>query len=358
MKCSALLRSAAAALVCLSAASARAQSAATTSRAGFGYTAAEFMPDSEITSALPLLASQRVGLALPFAAAELASTPHFALAAQATALGVEIRPWLLLPDADGYWPGSTNASEYDIYARRLVDAWSEAGLKPTTFVVDMEMPLARAQRYAQLATAFDTTNLLSFLKQGIDRSQYAAATRIYRDLVVYLHSKGWRVQVTTLTQIVDDYADGDDGLRQAFNVPLEGIAWDEVNIQVFRSLNEFVVKSIAGPTTSYYVFDYALRTRLLWGARGGVGIGCTDPGDLEPGAPSYRDGNQLREDIDAAALAGVPRNLLGVYQLRGIVRRPPVSQWFPARSLIAFPPLPDLATVLTHTTTAVLDAAL
>ena len=316
------------------------------------------MPDSEIVSALPLLAGQNVGLALPFSAAELATTPHFALAGQATALGVEIRPWLLLPDADGYWPGSTNAAEYDTYARRLVAAWGEAGLKPTTFVLDMEMPLARAQRYAQLATAFDTTNLISFLKQGINRTQYASATKIYRDLVVYLHSKGWRVQVTTLTQIVDDYADGDDSLRQAFNVPLEGIAWDEVNIQAYRSLNELVLKSVAGPTTSYYVFDYALRARVLWGSRAGLSIGCTDPGDLEPGAPSYRDGNQLREDIDAAALAGIPRSQLGVYQLRGIVRRPPATQWFPARSLIALPPLPDLATVLTHTSTSVLDAAL
>jgi hypothetical protein len=358
MKCTGLLRSAAAASICLCAVSAQAQSATPGSRSGFGYTAAEFMPDSEIANALPLLASQHVGLALPFAAAELTTTTHFALANQATALGVEIRPWLLLPDAEGYWPGSSNAAEYDGYARRLVDAWAEAGLKPTTFVVDMEMPLARAERFAQLATAFDTTNLIAFLKQGINRTQYAAATKIYRDLVVYLHSKGWRVQVTTLTQVVDDYADGDDGLRQAFNVPLEGIAWDEVNIQAYRTLNELVMKNVAGPTTSYYVFDYALRARVLWGARAGVSIGCTDPGDIEPDSPSYRDGNQLREDVDAAALAGIPRNMVGLYQLRGIVRRPPVTQWFPARSLIALPPLPDVPTVLTHTSSAVLDAAM
>lgn len=358
MKCSGLLRSIAVALICVSATSARAQLAIGTSRAGFGYVAAEFMTDAEIASAFPQLAAQHVGLVLPMASADLPSALHFSLVRQAVSLGIEVRPTLTLSNAEGYWPNSTNATLYDGYARQLVDAWAAAGLKPTTFVIDMEMPIARVQSFSQLARAFDANSLITFLQQGINRNQYAVATRIYRDLVTYLHGKGWHVQLSTLSQMVDDYADGDDGLRQAFNVPLEGIAWDEINVQIYRTLNELVVKSVAGPTTSYYVLDYALRAHLIWGSRAGVSIGCTDPGDLAPDAPSYRDGDQLREDVDAAALAGIPRSQVGLYQLRGIVRRPPVQQWFPARSLIALPPLPDVATTLTHASLSVLDAAL
>ncbi|MDB4989226.1 MAG: hypothetical protein JWN04_4404, partial [Myxococcaceae bacterium] len=236
-------------------------------QAGYGHTAAEFMADAEIVSAFPLLAAKNVGLALPFPSTDLLSPRRFALVKKATALGIEIRPWLLLPNADGYWPNSTNAAQYDLHARKLIDAWLEAGLAPTTFVVDMEMSVARALRFAELAAAMDNPGLVTFLKRGIDRAQYAAATAIYRDFVVYAHARGFRVQVTTLAQVMDDYTDGDDGLRQALNIPIDGIEWDEVNIQVYRTLNSLVLQHVAGPTSAYFVYDYAAHTRAVFGSR-------------------------------------------------------------------------------------------
>ena len=222
----------------------------------------------------------------------------------------------------------------------------------------MEMPLARAQRFAELAVALDLAGLTSFMREGINRSQYAEATGIYRALVDYLHSGGFRVELSTLTQVLDDYADGDDGLRQAMNIPVSGISWDVCTFQLYRTLNSFVLGGTLGPTTAYYVFDYARIARQLFGGRAGVGLGMTDPGDLAPTAPSYNNPSELREDIDAASLAGIARQNIGLYNLRGIVRRTPSGDWFPARSAFSFPPLPDLPTVLTHTTSRTLDLTL
>ncbi|MDB4975127.1 MAG: hypothetical protein JWN48_3468 [Myxococcaceae bacterium] len=353
------------ALLCLSASPYSATGTSSSGRsdsdknlAGYGYTVAEFMADSEIASALPLLKSRGVGLALPFPSSDLLSPARFAFVKQATALGVEIRPWLLLPDADGYWPNSTNAAQYVRHARQLVDAWLAAGLAPTTFVVDMEMSVQRALRFAELAATLDTQALVRFLELGIDRAEYAAATDIYRSFVQYAHSRGFRVQVTTLAQVIDDYSDGDDGLRQALNIPIDGIPWDEVNIQVYRTLNTLVLEAVAGSTSSGFVYEYAKQTRAVFGERAGVSIGCTDPGDLSPTAPSYKNGKQLREDVDAAASAGIVRSQIVVYGLRGIVRRPPLQQWFLPRSASSFPPFPDLPTFITHASSAVLDAQL
>jgi hypothetical protein len=328
-------------------------------RAGYAVVAAEFMSPSAIEATLPLLASRGVGLVLDWPSTELAAgTERYALVRRANARGVEVRPWLLLPREQGYWPNSTNAREFDRAARVLVDNWLAAGLAPATFVIDMEMPLARAQRFADLAVALDIGGLTSFMREGINRSQYADATRIYRELVDYLHSRGFRVELSTLTQVLDDYGDGDDGLRQAMNIPVSGVAWDVCTFQLYRTLNSFVLGGTLGPTTSYYVFDYALLARQLFGGRAGVGIGMTDPGDLAPAAPTYANPTQLREDIDAASLAGIARANIGLYNLRGIVRRTPSGDWFPARSAFILPPLPDLPTVLTHTTSRTLDLAL
>jgi hypothetical protein len=328
-------------------------------RAGYAVVAAEFMTPTEIEAALPLLASRGVGVVLDWPSTELAEgNARYALVRRANARGVEVRPWLLLPREQGYWPNSTNAREFDRAARLLADNWLAAGLAPATFVIDMEMPLARAQRFADLAVALDLGGLTSFMREGINRTQYAEATRIYRELVDYLHGRGFRVELSTLTQVLDDYADFDDGLRQAMNIPVAGIAWDVCTFQLYRTLNSFVLGGTLGPTTSYYVFDYARIARQLFGGRAGVGIGMTDPGDLAPTAPSYTSPTQLREDIDAASLAGIARQNIGLYNLRGIVRRAPSTDWFPARSAFIFPPLPDLPTALTHTTSRTLDLAL
>ncbi|MDB4989387.1 MAG: hypothetical protein JWN04_4565, partial [Myxococcaceae bacterium] len=93
-----------------------------------------------------------------------------------------------------------------------------------------------------------------------------------------------------------------------------------------------------------------------FGSRAGVSIGCSDPGDLTPTAPSYRHGEQLREDVDAATAAGIERSQIVVYGLRGIVRRPPMEQWFLPQSAKVFTPFPDLPTVITHISSALLDA--
>ena len=329
-----------------------------TPRAPYGFVSAEFMPLAEVAAALPLLASRRLGVVLAWPSTAIDDPAYYALVRQAQAAGVPVRPWLLLPVESGYWANSTNALEYDREARRLLDGWIANGLRPETFVVDMEIPIARAQEYARVLTSLDVDATVRFLRAGINRTQYAEATRVYRALVEYAHRRGFRVELSTISQVLDDYGDGDDDLRQAFNIPVSGIDWDTISIQAYRTLNQFVIGSVAGPTTAYYVYDYALRARAVFGWKAALGLGLTDAGEVTPGSPIYTNGRELRDDVEAARAAGMSRDQLGVYNLRGILRRAPVEQWFQSPGLISLPPLPDLPTILTRSSTALLDARL
>jgi hypothetical protein len=329
-----------------------------TPRAAYSFVSAEFMPLSEIEAALPLLASRRVSLVLSWPSTELENPQYYEFVRRANALGVEVRPWLLLPPENGYWANSINAAQYDVAARRLLTRWLAAGLRPSTLVVDMEMPLARVAPYAELLRGFSTDAVVRFLREGINRVQYAEGTRIYRALVDFVHSRGFRAELSTISQVVDDYQDGDDGLRQAFNIPVSGIDWDTYGIQVYRTLNEYVIGDIVGPTSAFYVYDYASRARAVFGYRATIGIGMVDAGEVTPDAPVYENGWQMREDLDAARAAGLGRESIGVYSLRGILHRAPSDQWFPQPSLFPLRPRADLATILTRTSTALIDAQL
>jgi len=326
--------------------------------AGFGVIASEFTSPSEIETSLPLLARYGVGFVLDWPSSEIASVERFALVHKANDLGIEVRPWLLLPMDQGYWPNATNARTYDRYARLLIDSWLAQGLSPATLVVDMEMPIDRTRQLAALITAGDAVGAIRFLRAGIDRVQYAEATRVYRELVAYAHARGFRVELSTLMQVLDDYLDGDDGLRQALNIPVAGIAWDVCTFQLYRTFNPALIGTSVPPATSYFVFDYALLARTLFGARAGVAVGVTEPGDLAPDLPSYRSPRELRDDIDAATLAGIARKNIAVYNLRGITRRANSAEWFVPRSLIILPPLPDAATLLTRYGAVTLDLSL
>jgi hypothetical protein len=160
---------------------------------------------------------------------------------------------------------------------------------------------------------------------------------------------GFKVTVTTLLPLLEDYGDGDDFLRQGFNSPIDGIAWDEVSFQVHRT-----IYGASYPLTSYMVYEYGRLARNRFGARAGIGLGLTHPGiDVGNQSIVYPNGNQLRLDAQAAKAAGFSPTRVGVYSFLGIYRSNDVTQWFqvPGSSR----PLPDLGTGLLRASIQALD---
>jgi hypothetical protein len=217
--------------------------------------------------------------------------------------------------------------------------------------------MARIPEFRKLVSSGDADGLIAFLRAGVDRQQYAEATLVYRELVDFLHERGFAVEYTTLGMVLDDYDDGDDGLRQALQVPLDGIAWDRYKFQLHRSLARTSLGDLLGPHSGYYVYDYARRTRARFGTAAAADLGLTDPG-IASDVDLYNGPDELREDVDAALAAGLARDHIVVFSLRGLVNRPDRERWFAPAPRVALPPLPDLATTLLRTISQVLDSAL
>jgi len=322
--------------------------------AAFASAWSEFLTPAEVDGALPLLASRGVAVNLAWPSSSLSDPARLALVESARDAGVEIRPWLLLPEADGYWPGSANAAVFAKSARGLMDLWAQHDLSPTTLIVDMEMEKGRVDQLDVLWSKQDVLGAVQLLKSGVDRDRYSAATAEYAELVSEAKSRGWRVHLTTLPQVLDDYADGDDGLRQAFGIPVEGIAWDTVTFQAYRTLFGEMLGGDT-PPTEFFVYSYGKDARKLFGESAGLDVGMVGAG-VSPSA-TYASGAELSADLAAAAAAGVPRAALNVYNLDGMLAREPVEQWLelPASS---GPPSEEPATLEIRKTVATLDGVL
>jgi hypothetical protein len=326
---------------------------------GFSAAWSEFATPAGLDASLSLLTGRDVAIHVAWPAASVGDPALAALVRRAADADVEIRPWLLLATADGYWPGSSNADLFAAAAQQLMDQWEADGLAPTTLLVDMELRIDRAALLQEMLTAPepDIVAIIDLLQAGIDPPQFEAARLSYAALVDEAHERGWQVALTTLPQMLDDYADGDDQLRQAFGIPIDGIDWDVMTFQAYRTLFGDLLAGLSETRpTSYFVYDHALLARELFGDRAGVDIGLVGAG-VTPSS-TYVDGADLLLDVEAALAAGVPRQRINVYNLDGIMARAPSEQWLRAPPVSPAAPPADDATAESHATNAALDGVL
>jgi hypothetical protein len=354
--------------------------AAVASDVGFGNVAWEQFdpaPDGDdlatLESKLPLLAQHGLSLSLHWPADQLQDPARWQLVQHALALGVPVYPWITLavgetsdndpssPNyaATGYFPNATNAVSWCATARTLMEAWQkEHGLPPTTLLVDFEMRRELLLQFTMLSGNADLNGTVALLKENRDRigaAGFARALKTYTDFLRDAHRAGFRVEVTTLLPLLDDFDDGDDSLRQGFQVPLDlTTPWDRVSFQVQRTIYQSY-----GPT-SYFVYYYAEKALKLFGARVGVGLGVTDAG-WATGTSTYASGADLRQDTEAALAAGIPEAALGVYSFYGMYKPgQDEAQWFqaPEPHPAGWAPPADLGTLVVNAAQDALDAAL
>jgi hypothetical protein len=297
---------------------------------------------ADLANHLDLLQGRGIAIVLHWKAENIDDPQRWDVVDAALARGIPVWPWLTLPEdnpqdpstysSTGYFPNTSNYESWISYSQFLMFLWRHRGLPATTMVVDMEIRKERLIRFQQLTnSAASPTEVRDFLQAGVDRARYEEALQGFRDYVNYAHSLGFKVNLTTLLPILDDYNDGDDSYRQAFGVPLENspndpsaTAWDEISFQAQRSLYQ---KSYPG-MTSFFVYDYAQMARRIFGSRAGVGLGETDAGISIDPTIVYQSGDELRLDVEAALAAGVLAERIGVYSFLGMYQRPPAESWF------------------------------
>jgi len=111
------------------------------------------------------------------------------------------------------------------------------------------------------------------------------------------------------------------------------------------------------PHSVNFVYDNARRARQRFGDRAAADLGLTDPG-ISADVTVYRGPEELREDVEAARAAGLARDNIGVFSLRGLVTRTDQAPWFAPARRFSRTPLPDLATTLMRASSVLLDSSL
>lgn len=243
---------------------------------------------------------------------------------------VALTLWPLLSEAKGYWPNQANVEDFAAYVWTLVDWARDLCPRLEGIVIDLEMPIDRAREMERMFNEGGSVNdIVVFLINGIDEEAFETARERFADLVDDLQADGYRVTASTLPMVVDDYDDGDESIAMALWTPVEGIDWNGISFQIYRSLFDGVFSAgLDDPTvpfTSGLITSYSRSILTYFPERGGIDLGTTGQG-IGTATP-LASADELQSDIAAALAEGIPQGRINIYSLEGVMEQTDATDW-------------------------------
>lgn len=294
---------------------------------------AEFMPYDWVRADIPRLAAAGVQLNLAIPLERLADPALKRLLQVAEALQVPVGAWLLLPDAQGYWPNAENARLFEQALAQFLRWLAQEHLRVAEIIVDMETPLA----LSRLLKGRLWQGLQLEYQRWLDPLQqrrFDEAVAIYTAAVARAHAAGLQMQVVSYPFVVHDALARTTVLQRFLQIPVTPVPWDRVSLMIYRSsFQDFCPLPLsAGLVTAYLqlarrAFSQPVNAAL--GVLGTVGKlqegGFGDPARLAPDVAAARaagaDGIQLFS-LDGLHQLAQPENGLRLYQTAARVHLP------------------------------------
>jgi hypothetical protein len=299
---------------------------------------AELLADRDVEAALPELARCGCRLGLSLGSARLGDPEIARLTRRAAELGVPVRAWLLLPRADGYWIGETNAERFVLALERLCE-WRRRPGGPVFDAVSVD--LEPAYDYSEaLRTAKKSRPVawLRLLASHVDPGRFEAARDLLARGVDRTRAAGLPVHAVTYPLLLDQ-PEGELALEDALDTPVTDIDWDELSVMVYQTAFAQQLGLWLGPDL---VRSYALACVRRFGDRAGLDLGVIGSLGLglEPG-DRYPTPAALQADVAAALSAGIPLARIRVYGLAGAIEAGGISRWLELGDLAPRVPEPS-----------------
>ena len=279
----------------------------------------ETLPLDELAD--PALLARLAGRGLELLAAvrppDLAAVPT--LLARAADAGVYVGLWPMLADDDGRWASAHNAERFCAFAEEVV-ARAEGSPALREVAVDLEPPFGMVSRLVSRTSS-----------AALPRSPFArlapARARFVR-LVERLRGRGLAVSAAVLPMVLFEGAGGVGGWQRLLATPVDGVPWSHVSVMAYTSLFEgWSLRTVTRRSASSLLAECCRRAKDRYGEAAGVSLGAVHTGAFGD-EPTYRGPAELRDDVAVARAEGVDDVTL--FDLAGVLRRPPADAWFDA----------------------------
>jgi hypothetical protein len=278
----------------------------------------EHLPPAEVTTprVLSLLADASIQLLM-------AVFPHTREAMRDVVracrdAGVSVGLWPMLEDEAGRWASADNGERYADFVRRVFDALGDE--LPDTLAIDLEPPIADVRRILD-------RDPRPLLRRALGRTSEPAGVRALVEIVDEVNAR----DVETLAALVPPLGAGwalGPGLERAIGTPLSRLRLRRAGPMLYTTLLTGYGRGVVRRRDATSLLAMlAEDTRRELGERAALSLGTVGTGAL--GDERIYDGpDDLALDVAVARAAGVDD--LALFDLGGVLQRPPVDPWLSA----------------------------
>lgn len=241
------------------------------------------------------------------------------------AAGVAVGVWPMIDDDRGRWASAWTGGAFADYTRELVAELDAADRRPDELLLDLEPPIAL------------TRALLAKGRPDPHRPPPRAGARALRALADELDRAGLAVTAAAHPWAVSGRACR--GWQRAMGTPVDGMPFRRVFAMAYTSLIEGYSRGLLRRRDAEAMLAAWTRgARAHLGAAAGVALGAVGVGALGD-ERCYRDPSELARDVAIAGTAGAEQ--LALFDLAGVLDRPPAAAWLDALcadGVVARPP--------------------
>lgn len=248
------------------------------------------------------------------------------LVTRARELGLSIGLWPLLEDGAGRWLHPGNAEAFVRWIDELLEALDRASLSIDAVALDLEPPILEVRRILD----GDLGAARAWLGRELDPAPH-------HRVIAALRERG----IETVAAVVPPVllpGTPSRGWQRVLGTPIDGVAYDVVSAMLYTTLFEgYSAGVVRRADACALLARFARLARDRFGAHASVSLGAVGKGALGD-ERTYRDPSELAEDVGIARAAGIED--LALFDLAGVLARPPIEPWLDALTETAASPPP------------------
>ncbi len=287
----------------------------------------ETLAFEELPAALPLLVRHRVDLLLavrPWQLGEIAEVVR-----RARGEGVFVAVWPMLADEDGRWANARSCDKYIAFVDQLLAVVPEAD----ELAIDLEPPFDELERLIRRGRGVGSAATPApALCSGLGPARLPSLSfRSARDDLATA-TRRWHASLRITTAVIPFLAfeRGGAWMQRFLGTPVTALDVDRHSAMAYTSLLEGWSRGVLDRRRAEAVFTRcAVAAKARFGERAALSLGCVGAGAFGS-EPAYRDPSELARDVALARAAGIEE--LALFDLGGVMRRPPPEAWFDALS--------------------------
>ncbi len=226
--------------------------------------------------------------------------------------GVFVGLWPMLADDDGRWVNARSTPAFIPFADAVLDAAPEAD----ELILDLEPAKAQLEKWKEWRPTWRQTPSPGRYAEA--REELVEATRRWH--------RDRRITTAVLPLLAFELRG--EWVQRAVGTPATALDVDRHSVMAYTSLIEGWSRGLIDRRRAETMLSVCARlARVRFGARAALSLGTVGVGAFED-EPSYRSPVELARDVAIAISAGIDE--LSLFDLGGMLRRPPAHAWLEA----------------------------